>query len=128
MSARAPISQQAASHLERHVTHAASPGMESSRGSTTAAGEVRISIERLGIEGLSLTARQGARVQSAVERELARLMRAQPLRLTGGAIAGLRAPSLSAGIGADADADTIGAEIACSLFAAMRDEASGHER
>ena len=118
MSARLPIPSNTVARVEPHAEPAVTPHLASPRQPRTAPCEVRLSIEQLRIEDLSLTSRQGERVQGAVERELARLLQAQPLQLRGGAIAGLRAPSLSATFGADPDA--LGAEIAHKLFAALR--------
>lgn len=122
MSARLPITSNTAARFEAHAEPAVMPHMASPRRPHAAPSEVWIAIERLRIEGLNLTSRQGAHVQGAVERELARLLQAQPLQLRGGAIAGLRAPSFSATLGTDPDA--LGTAIARSLFAAMRKEIS----
>lgn len=124
MNARAPISPYPEKSAGSDA--AASPRGAMQPGSRADRGEVRISIERLGIEGFPLTSRQSARVRHAVERELVRLLQAQPLRSRNIAVAGLRAPSLPDDIGTDAEA--FGVEIARSLFAAMRSEASEDER
>lgn len=120
MSARMPISLNPLARDESHPVQAVAQQYSSPRQPRLAQAAVRVSIERLGIEGVNLTSRQGAQMQGAVERELARLLQAQPLALRADAIAGLRAPPLSSILGADPDPDALGMEIAHKLFAAIR--------
>lgn len=126
MSARMPISSNMVASKGPQAERAMTPHMASRRHPRAVPGEVRLSVETVRIEGLNLNSRQGAHVKDTVERELGRLLRAQPLQLRGGAMARLSAPSLSASIGTDPEA--LGVGIARSLFAAMRYEVSGDER
>lgn len=123
MNARMPTSSNATARIEPQAEGAVTGHMAPARQPRAARSEVRLSIDRLHIEGLSMTSRQGAHLQGTIERELARLLQTQPLQLSGGAIDGLRTPSLSSIT--DLDPDALGVEIAHKLFAALRTTGQG---
>jgi hypothetical protein len=83
-----------------------------------------VRIDRLVLDGLPFTAAQGARLQRALETELARLCATgAPLRARGGghADARVRAPSLTVPAGTTASPARLGRDIARSLFTMLGD-------
>ena len=81
--------------------------------------KIRVHIERL-VLGLPIAGRDGARVQAAVQSELARLLASgglsEQLR-AGGAIARVRAPELKFAV--RGRPDTIGRQIGQSVYRGM---------
>ena len=78
---------------------------------------IQLHIERLVLDGLPLTRREGALVQTAVETELARLLGAEglsPVLAGGGMTPSLAAPSVSFTPGGDPA--TLGMQIAHSVY------------
>ena len=84
---------------------------------------VSVHIERLVIDGLPLTAREGVQLQRALQRELAHLItgRQQPGHWRATAVPSLVAPSLN--VPAAVRPSQLGREIARSIFASLHQSA-----
>ena len=81
---------------------------------------IQLHIERLVLDGLPLTRREGAVVQAAVETELARLLTAEglpPVLAGGGMTPSLAAPGVSFTPGGDPAA--LGMQIARSVYGSL---------
>lgn len=81
---------------------------------------IQLHIERLVLDGLPLTRREGALVQAAVETELARLLTAEglpPVLAGGGMTPSLAAPAITFAPGGGPAA--LGAQIAHSVYRSL---------
>ncbi len=85
---------------------------------------INLHIERLVLDGLPVSRRDASRIQTAVESELVRLLTAGEitgLLQSGGALPSLRANTVIS-LGANTNTDTIGQQIARSVYGSISND------